>query len=217
MEPIQHWQIADHAASPTDRATPPTGQTTIAIPFTVSTPGQYTLPPMELAWFDPIPQKYHSEKTDSLIVHVLAAPTPTPPSQLAPTSPTPASPQTTFPTWIIPTILAALALLLLILRTGRRSRQTTLIPTTPEPILPTENRSLADIKQTLNHFLQTRLHTDAWAEEDLLHLLQQKDPSLAEKVIPLVDTCNKLLYSPHRPDPDALARLNTRLDEILKT
>jgi hypothetical protein len=85
------------------------------------------------------------------------------------------------------------------------------------PNLPKEDLALADIKQTLIHFLQSRLQTDAWAEEDLLHLLQQKDPPLAGKVISLLDECNKLLYSPHRPDRRILSRLNRELDTIVKS
>lgn len=231
IEPIQRWEINDTAA-------PQTGKKIFAIPFTTAAAGEYVLPPMELAWFDPAAEKYHISKTDSLTVHATGNAAAAPPVAATPTA-TPAVAPPADESFITPMVillglLAVLILLFVILRTRRR-RAVVAVPApaaytaaaspapaitpppSPEPIQPpTEERQLADIKQTLLQFLQTRLQTEAWAEEDILQLLQKKDPSLTEKVSPLLEQCNKLLYSPHRPDPGVLTSLNRQLEEVLK-
>ncbi|HEY4111985.1 hypothetical protein [Puia sp.] len=257
LEPLQRWDVNDSTI-------PQTGTKTFAIPFTASVAGQYALPPMELAYFDPAGAKYHSTNTDSLIVHVMDIPAIARPAAPAPT--TTAPPVSTGSPIIVkllfPILLIVVVLVLLILR-SRRRRATTITdsaatapepatpaatvpapvtpaatvpeptvpattlpaeppPATPtpadfgQPKLPEEERQLAGIKETLLHFLRSRLNTDAWAEEQLVHLLQQKDPFLAEKVTPLLELCNQLLYAPHRSDPAVLTRLNNGLEEILK-
>jgi|GEM_PF-1882235 len=266
MEPIQRWEI-------TDTTTPQSGRTIIAIPFTASVPGQYSLPPMELAWFDPIAERYRTKRTDSLIVHVLSAPV-QPSSTPAPvTKPkTPATRQSRLLKFLIPLILAVLAGVIFVFRRRRAappgvsaektpatnpppatqpvtnapisnapisnapvtnaSISSAPIINTPEPNQPAareepptplplqqdltkEDLALADIKQTLIRFLQSYLQTDTWAEEDILNILQQKDPSLAGKAQSLLDECNQLLYSPLSPEPSVLARLNRRLEAIV--
>ncbi|HVN67344.1 MAG TPA: hypothetical protein VMT55_03155, partial [Candidatus Sulfotelmatobacter sp.] len=226
VEPIQRWEINDTAA-------PQTGKKIFAIPFTAAAAGEYILPPMELAWFDPGAEKYHTARTDSLTIHVMENTT-TAPSVAAtpaakPAAAPPAEDSFITPAVILTGLLAVLILLFVILRSrSRRRREHPATPAaTPEPPvvtpppspelpqLPTEERQLAEIKQTLLQYLQSRLQTDAWAEEDLVQLLQKKDPSLAEKVSPLLDQCNKLLYSPHRPDPGVLTALNRKLEEII--
>jgi hypothetical protein len=76
---------------------------------------------------------------------------------------------------------------------------------------------LADIKHTLLSFLQTRLGSEAWAEEHLMAELQQKEPALAEKAARVLDQCNQLLYSPIPPEPKILAELNRQLEEVVKS
>lgn len=228
FEPIQHWEV-------NDTATPQSGRTTFAIPFTASTPGEYSLSPMELAWFDPATEKYHTKSTDSLIVHVLAAPKSPPAAPVAATPKPKPEPQTTIIIFLI--LLAVIILIGIIFVVRRRRRLSTKMPatnapkvnapisTTPEPPVSTSVstptppaiiNSPEDIKQTLLQFLQQHLQTDAWAEEDLIPLLQQKDPSLTGKVTNLINECNELLYSPHRSDRRTMTRLIRQLDAIIK-
>jgi len=219
MEPIQHWDVSDSTA-------PQTGRTTIVIPFTASTPGEYSLPPMELAWFDPIAGTYHTKSTDSLIVHVLAAPAP---PASTPTAPVQRRAPPGLPSDISQYLIPLTAIIILtgiILLFGRRrkpaetppaaSPPARIAPEPPKPTPPTENLDLPEIKQTLIQFLQAHLQSDAWAEEDLLDLLEQKDPSRKGRVQSLLDDCNQLLYSPQSPDPKTIANLNRRLKAILQ-
>jgi hypothetical protein len=285
-EPIQRWVISDST-------TPQSGKTTIAIPFTAATPGQYSLPPMDLAWFDPTTEKFHTKSTDSLIVHVLTAPAPQSPAAAPPVQThAPATQPSGLLKFGIPGILVITLIGVILLFRRRKSRTTsnaaegvhaappvishlithapqpitnvpitnapitnapftnapitnapitnapfTNVPITnapqatanapsttpepptplpPQPNLPKEDLALAEIKQTLIQFLQARLHTDAWAEEDVLNILQQKDPSLAGKAQSLLDECNQLLYSPVTPEPRIIAGLNRRLEAILQ-
>jgi len=251
MEPVQRWEISDST-------TPQSGRTIIAISFTASIPGQYSLPPMELAWFDPIAERYYTKRTDSLTVHVLSAPAPPPSTPVATTQrKAPVTQQSPLLKFLIPLFLAILVGIVFIFRRRRTSRSSVPvekapatnppaathpvtnapianIPVTnaPGPIQPAskeesptpiplpqdltkEDLALADIKQTLIRFLQSHLQTDTWAEEDILTILQQKDPSLAGKVQSLLDECNQLLYSPLSPEPSILARLNRRLEAIV--
>ncbi|HVU99521.1 MAG TPA: hypothetical protein VHE34_30075 [Puia sp.] len=261
MEPIQRWEI-------TDTTTPQSGRTIIAIPFTASIPGQYSLPPMELAWFDPVAERYHTKRTDSLIVHVLSAPAPPPSASVAVKNPkTPATQQAPLLKFLIPLILVVIAGVIFVVRRRRTSppgvsaemtpaanppsatqpvtnapignapvtnapipdvpiinapkpNQPAVSEEPPTPLslqqdLTKEDLALADIKQTLIRFLQSCLQTDSWAEEDILNILQQKDPSLAGKARSLLDECNQLLYSPLSPEPSVLARLNRRLEAIV--
>ena len=283
MEPLQRWELIDST-------TPQSGKTTIAIPFIASVPGEYSLPPMEFAWFDPAAERYHTKRTDSLIVHVLRAlPSSTPATPAQP--PVQATQQTDTIKWLIPGILIIILIGVILLFRRRApatnasdNASTTLNPAgatppvtnpgatnapfsnapranapitnapqptplathepgtnlpltnTPTPVatplstdipepptadlpqsnLAKEDLALAEIKQTLLRFLQGRLQTDAWAEEDILNILEQKDPSLAGKAKSLLDECNQLLYSPQTPGPDILAGLNRRLEAILQ-
>jgi hypothetical protein len=241
FEPIQRWQV-------NDTATPQSGHISFAIPFTASTPGEYSLSPMELVWFDPATEKYHTQGTDSLIVHVLAAPKPPSAPPVATTTKPAPEPQTTMTIFVIALAVIIIIGIILVLRRRKLaakmpaasepvakmptpSEPTPNVPTASEstasapivsppatlpPDLPKEDLALADIKQALLHALQQRLQTDAWAEEDIIQILQQKDPPLAGKVISLLDECNKLLYSPLHTDQRVLSRLNRQLDAILK-
>ena len=214
MEPIQHWEV-------TDSTIPQSGRTTLAIPFTASTPGEYALPPMELAWFDAISKRYYTKNTDSLIVHVLSVPAPPASAPITPTQHlTPPEQPSDISKYLIP-ITAIIILTGIILLFGRRRKNVetpsaVITPEPPKPTPPIENLDLPEIKQTLIQFLQTHLQTDAWAEEDLLDILQQKDPSRKGRVQSLLEDCNKLLYSPQRPDPKTIANLNRRLKAILQ-
>jgi hypothetical protein len=279
MEPVQRWEV-------TDTTTPQSGRTIIAIPFTASTPGQYSLPPMELSWFDPVAEQYHTKRTDSLIVHVLSAPAPRISTPAADVQPKAAPKQPSdVSKYLIPLTIIIIVTGTILLFVRRRKPDANAVPATPpgtnphatnpratntsvpnaplpnaplpnapgtnapvmnapvmnapvpnapeppplppgapqpptsippRPNLSGEDLGLAEIKQTLIQFLQAHLLTDAWAEEDLLDLLQQKDPSLAGKAQSLIDECNRLLYAPFRPDSKTITNLNRRLKEILQ-
>jgi hypothetical protein len=241
-EPIQRFDVKD--------SVPNTGSETIAIPFTATAPGQYMLPAMQLAYWDPGMEKYQVVQSDSLTVHVLSvkASTPAPPQK-----PVAIPEEKESPLWqkfFLPVTMVLVALVFLILRVRRRrpptaaqstdaavqsaaARSSTApppaepAPAAPQPEiepllsvatpLPAEERTLADIKQSLITFLQTRLGTDAWAEEDLMAQARQKEPALAGKAARVLDQCNQLLYSPIPPEPKILAELGRRLDEVLKS
>ena len=64
VESIERWQVNDNTV-------PESGRKWIAIPFTADKPGQYGLPPIPFAWFDPVTRQYHITHTDSLAVEVL--------------------------------------------------------------------------------------------------------------------------------------------------
>jgi len=212
LEPIQQWEI-------NDTANPQSGRTTFAIPFTAPKPGEYSLSPMELAWFDPATEKYFTKATDSLIVHVLTAPAPLPASPVVTPPKTTPAPQTSSPILLLlVALIVVMGILFLVIRRRKPAPKIHIAepPTANNPAPPRVIDSPADVKQSLIHFLQQHLQTDAWAEEDILQLLQQKDPSLAGKVTNLINECNELLYSPHLRDRRTMTRLIRQLDAIVK-
>jgi len=246
VPPVVHWPTGFHHSEPIQQRTlipnsyPQSGKESIAIPFTASTSGVYHIPPIELAWFDPATEKYNTNHTDSLVIQVSANPSAQAPSPAtaspipAATPPAPRNDLFLRLIWGLP-LAFILAVILLVWLKSRRSR-TGAIPgsadalsapaRTPSPTgtpteefekLPEEQQYLADIKRSLITFLQTSLKTDAWTEEDLLRLLQEKDNSLAGKIKPVLDLCNRLLYSPSRPDPRALQELGARAKAVINT
>ena len=64
FDAIERWNINDSTV-------PESGTKRIAIPFTANTPGQYRLPAMQLAWFDPVTKTYEVTQTDSLALRVV--------------------------------------------------------------------------------------------------------------------------------------------------
>jgi hypothetical protein len=246
VPPVVRWPSGFRHSEPGQQRTlipnsyPQSGKESIAIPFTASTPGVYHIPPIELAWFDPATEKYNTNHTDSLVIQVSANPSVPAPSP-ATTAPTPAATQPAPRTdlflrliWGLP-LAFVLAVILLVWLKSRRNRTGAIPGTadalstpagTPSPAgtptekfekLPEEQQYLADIKRSLITFLQTRLKTDAWAEEDLLRLLQEKDNSLAGKIKPVLDLCNRLLYSPNRPEPKVLQELGAKAKAVINT
>jgi len=64
FDAMERWNINDSTV-------PESGTKRIAIPFTANTPGQYHLPAMQLAWFDPVTKTYPVMQTDSLALRVV--------------------------------------------------------------------------------------------------------------------------------------------------
>ena len=225
FEPVERWAVKEDAF-------PQSGKKTIAIPFTAANPGQYAIPPMDFAWFDPATGKYQTGATGALPLNILAAPTtPAPPAPIQPTPvTTPTITQLLFTWWWLAAAILALGALLTVFLIRRR-RTPPLVepppvepqPAEPQPVpireilpkLPEEELHLAGIKQSLISFLQSTLKTDAWAEEELVRLLQEKDIALAGEIRPVLDQCNRLLYSPHRSEPGILGELSARVTAMV--
>lgn len=215
FDPVQRQDLRD------DRV-PPTGRKIIAIPFTASVPGKYTLPPMELAYFDPDAARYQVAHADSLSLEVIRPPAGAASSAAAsqlPTASLPATVISLLSRLLFPVLFIGAVILLLILRSNR-SRP---VPPANSPSetdtheklnLPQEELYLANLKKDLLTFLRSRLQTDTCSEEELMRLLERKDRILAGKTRPLLDSCNRLLYSPHQSDPGALGELNRQVATI---
>ena len=225
FDPVEKWDVKENSF-------PQSGKKIIAIPFTVSTPGQYAIPAMDFAWFDPALAKYQRGATGSLPLNILpGAVTAPPPATIQ--KPAPATPPSLLATWwwvAVAILLLGVALTLILIRRAATHRRVAVQPTQPEPVveqpkptpvwenlpkLPEEELRLAQIKQALLNFVQSTLQTDTWAEEDLVRLLQEKDKTLAGQVRPVLDECNLILYSPHRSEPGILEELDARVKAMV--
>jgi hypothetical protein len=216
--PKQRWQIVKDQF-------PPSGGTSIDIPFTANRPGPVRLDPILFSYFNPALASYRTLRSDPIALDILPSATA---SAVKPASPAVAAAPSSFRRgpflWVTGLlILLAGAAAWFIFRSRRvadpaaiRTGQPAAIPSAPviadpdpDAVFRTVLEKLShttdpaefypELKQGLTTFLQDKLATKTSSEEGLLELLRNpagEGEDLLKQVSFIYSSCGEFLYSP---------------------